>query len=85
MIVVDTGLIPKAGIAQELWRVKDFTSYQIVLQLVSADSVSKILCIQTAEHYSVIALCTSLFFRRVHLFSVNSKNVQTAKQRVLMY
>ena len=66
-------LLPKSGIAQDLWRGKYFSSDLIVLKLASANYVSKILVIEYSEQDSSFDLCTPLFFVRVHIYALNMK------------
>ena len=48
ILVIDKGLLTKSDIDQYLWQVNYFALYLIVIQLASADSVSKI---RAVEHY----------------------------------
>ena len=80
-VVIDS---PKAGVPSMLWRVKDFSSDLLVLQLLSSETVASILSVVNLEPDSAIALCVSLYFNRVHLYSVNCKGGITSKARVFM-
>jgi hypothetical protein len=82
--VIDTGLLKKIAIPNELYRIKDFASDSLVLRLNSADTVSKILMLENQDAESQITLSLALYFNRVHLFAVNCKRTLRASERVTM-
>ena len=51
VLVVDTGILLKSGIAQDLFWVKDFDSELTLIQLESAYSISKTLPFEHAKQY----------------------------------
>ena len=71
--VLDPALLPLAGVAQELWRVKDWASDLVVLRLASADTVAKVATLVNEEAGSVCSLCVTLYFMRLKLYAVNTK------------
>ena len=83
--LVDRGLLKAAGVSQDLQRVKNFASDLLVLKLASASTVGLVLSQPCADYKAAIALATTLFFVRVHLFSINSKRgAINAKQHIIM-
>ena len=58
--VLDPALLPLAGVAQELWRVKDWASDLVVLRLASVDTVAKVGTLVNEEADSVCSLCDSI-------------------------
>ena len=73
---VDTGLFALAGIPQELWRVKDWASDLVVLRMASSQTVQKVAALSESEDQGTVAvMCTSLYFIRLKLFSVNCKKL----------
>jgi hypothetical protein len=82
--MVDAGLLKKAVITQELYRVKDFASDLLVLKLASSATVATIIDLPGQDLQTQVILSISLFFMRVHLCSVNCKGKVNAKQRVSM-
>ena len=83
--MIDTGMIKKCGIPNEEWRVKDFASDRLVLNLCSARTALAMLNLPGQEQESQVVLALTLFFKRVHLFSINAKgNIVTARERVVM-
>ena len=83
-ILIDTGLLICAKIALDLYRIKDFASDLLVLQLASAKTVSSLLLLPASNPSSLHALIVTLFFMRLHFFAVNSEFVIHAKTRVYM-
>lgn len=83
-MLIDTGLLKVARINQDLWRIKDFASDLLVLKLASATTAASVFSVQCADTDAAVALATVLFFKRVHLFAVNSKGCSTATERVVM-
>ena len=82
--LIDTGLLKKSYVSQDLWRVKDFASDLLVLILTSPQTVSFILSVECADCDGAFTLVSFLYFMRVHLFAVNSVSGITAKERVAM-
>ena len=56
ILVIDRGLLLKSDTAQDLWRANYFASDLIVLQLGSADSVSKTIAFEHDEQDSTLDL-----------------------------
>eukprot|EP00918_Siedleckia_nematoides_P032584 GHVU01070779.1.p1 GENE.GHVU01070779.1~~GHVU01070779.1.p1 ORF type:complete len:762 (+),score=80.80 GHVU01070779.1:258-2543(+) len=72
--VIDPGLLMVAGVNSDLYRVQDFTSDLLVLQLCSGNTLQQLLSIQASEDVSSIVVTgLTLFFLRVFLIAVNSK------------
>lgn len=71
--VLDPALLPLAGVAEELWRVKDWASDLVVLRLASAATVAKVATLVNEEAGSVCTLCVTLYFMRLKLYAVNTK------------
>jgi len=81
--LIDTGMLKKV-LPLKLYRVKDFASDLLVLQLNSAESASKVLDLDNQDSTTQMTLALTLFFMRVHLFAVNCKGKLTATERVTM-
>ena len=58
---------------KELWRVKDFGLYIIVLTLASTDTVEKLSTFVDEDQSEVFILCGSLYFLLDRLFGVDRK------------
>ena len=58
----DPGLFQEANVNSDLFRVKDFTSDKIVLQLCSRETMLKLLSLENEENSLVGATCLSIFF-----------------------
>lgn len=71
--VLDPALLPLGGVAQELWRVKDWASDLVVLRLASVATVAKVATLVDDEAGLVCALCVTLYFMRLKLYAVNTK------------
>ena len=71
--VLDTELLSLAGIAQELWRVKDWASDLVALKLASNATISKVTALVSEEGGPVCTLCVTLYFMRFKLHVVNTK------------
>ena len=69
---------------QKIFRVKDFASDLLVLQLNSAESASKIIDLANQDVSTQMTLVLTLFFMRVNLFAVHCKGKLSATQRVTM-
>ena len=80
ILLVDTGLVKEAKVPQELWRVKDFASDLLVLQLASEKTVLLVLSAEITDPGSAFYLSSSLFFMRVHLFAVNEKRLRNCQK-----
>lgn len=86
--LIDTGLLQLSGVHHELYRVKDYASNLLVLRLASASTIKKlveilphgILCIQ-----DVVVLSLSLYFMRMHLYSINGKHISASLRVYLLY
>jgi len=62
----------------------DFACDRLVLDLCSADTVSKILNLEDEDPVTNITLCLTLYFMRVRLFAVNCKGQLSANERIVM-
>jgi hypothetical protein len=83
--VVDPGLLKKADIPNDLYRVKDFACDLLVLRLTSAETMEQILKVPNQDVKTALILCLVLYFMRAHLFAVNaSEDALAASQRVFM-
>jgi hypothetical protein len=69
----DAGLLVTAGIAEELWNIKDFASDLLVIRLASAQTATKILKLTNQDIATQLVLTVSLLFMRAHLYAVNYK------------
>eukprot|EP00918_Siedleckia_nematoides_P004456 GHVU01009917.1.p1 GENE.GHVU01009917.1~~GHVU01009917.1.p1 ORF type:complete len:1028 (+),score=110.56 GHVU01009917.1:417-3500(+) len=80
--VVDPGLFLAAGVKQELYRVDDYASDGLVLELCSEATLGKLEAVmETEEANSVVATGLTLFFLRAFLVAVNSKADISATDR----
>ena len=72
--IVDCGLYRISGVAREFWRVKDWASDLLPLEIASADTVGKITPLAATEDLGTVTfMCVLLYFTRLKLFSVNAK------------
>ncbi len=79
--VVDADLVRVAGIKMELWRIKDFASDGLVLELASAKTVTSLCSLESKEDgKTIVTLCLILFFMRLHLFAVNGTTLPARKR-----
>ena len=84
-VIIDDGVFKTAGIKQELYIIKDWTSDELVLQLFSADTVSKVLDLKGPQDKRSLAVTLlGIFFHRAHLAVVNMKYVIDPEHRVTM-
>jgi len=72
-IVFDTELFRLAGVSKLLWRVKDFASDLLVLELASLNTMNKLCSLEGESAESVKALAVTLYFLRTRLYAVNGK------------
>ena len=82
--MIDSGMIVVSLTSNKLFEVKDFACDRLVLDLCSADTVSKILNLEDEDPVTNITLCLTLYFMRVHLFAVNCKGQLSANERIVM-
>ncbi len=67
---IDADLMRVAGVAFRLFRIDDFASDQLVLELCSAQTVSKLIGLEGREDGpSLVALSLGLMFMRINLYS----------------
>jgi len=88
--VINPQLLCDVGIPEPLYRVIDWASDKVVLQLVSSDTLMSIHkhvqqviqqnSISAAEYRSIVATVYMLYFMRVHLYCVNAKSVPVETQ-----
>ena len=71
--VLDPALLPLAGVAQELWRVKDWASDLVALRFSSTATVAKVATLVNEEAGSVCTLRATLYFMRLKICAVNTK------------
>jgi hypothetical protein len=87
---IDAGLIKVAGIAVDLWRIRDYASDALVLKLCSYTTVHKIMeCLHDQPNSDTTemnqaALIYALFFNRAFLYAVNRKGPLSARGRIWM-
>ena len=81
---IDVGLLPLANIASELYVIKDFANDMLVLQLLSADTISKVLNIHGQDLSSQLFIVLVMVFERAHLFGVNYKGNLSSKFRIIL-
>ena len=79
--VIDPQLLVLAKVANDLWRVKDWASDNLVLKLASSSTVEKLATLDQEEDASIAILCLTLYFMRLKLFSVNAKKAES-KERI---
>lgn len=85
LYIIDPGLLKKANIASELWRVVDFASDLLVLRLCSPKTCISILNLEGQDFRTQVVTCKTLFWTRIHLFAVNTKSLKvTAREKVFM-
>ena len=75
-------LTPVAKVTKELWHVKDFVSDLLVLHLTLSQTVTSIMALPVSDTKSVRALCVTLFFVRLYLYTENCKLSLNTKTRV---
>jgi hypothetical protein len=77
--IIDPFLLVVAGVSEDLWRIKDFSSDLLVLRLCSPATISKLCSLigtgKIDDNCSLSALCVNMYFMRLHLYGVNAKLV----------
>ena len=69
---LDPALLPFAGVAQELWRVKAWVFDLVVLRLASANTVAKVSMLVNEEAGSSGSSCVTLHFMRLKEHAVST-------------
>jgi hypothetical protein len=72
-IIFDTYLFRLAGVGHPLWRVKDFASDLLVLELASVGTIDKLYTLEGQSMDSLAVLIVTLYFLRMRLHAVNAK------------
>ena len=74
-----------ASVSNAVWRVSDFASDKLVLELASADTVAKLanLLDGTEDSQTIAVLVSVLLQMRLHLFGVNADGI-SARVRVTL-
>ncbi len=83
--IIDPELLHLAGVAHDLWQVKDFASDLLILKLASADTVEKLCSLVDEDQGCIGVICATLYFMRARLCSVNSKSVCYRDRLILMW
>ena len=72
---VDPGLLVVGGVAEDLYRIRDFASDLTVLKLASALTVEKLCALAATEDLaSIVCTALTLYFMRSHLYGVNARS-----------
>eukprot|EP00957_Ditylum_brightwellii_P204153 15337926-Ditylum_brightwellii.AAC.1 len=71
--VLNPALLSLAGVAEELWLIKDWALELVVLMLGSVDTAAKLAMMVNEAFGSVSTLCITLYFMKLKLFAVNTK------------
>ena len=72
--IVDPDMLRRAGVSEDLWRIKDFASDLLVLRLYSVETITRILMLDDDDDAgSVGILCALLFFGNARLYAVNAR------------
>ena len=72
-----------AGVAWVFWRVKDWASDLLPLEIASAETMGNITRLYSTEDIGTVAfMCVSLYFTRLELFAVNT-NICGWRERVV--
>jgi hypothetical protein len=81
----DVGLLNKAGVDRDLFRVSDYSSDCVILKLCSLETISKLMLLVGSESpHSIVAIAMSLYFLRMFLTAWNSEGI-SGDNRVSMF
>ena len=83
--LTNTGLIVKSETTRALWRIKDFASDLLVLCLTPAKTVESIMFLPVSDPILSKALLLTLFFIRLHLYTVKAEDEVPAKTQVIFF
>jgi hypothetical protein len=84
--VFDQGLLTICGIPLEIFRSGDFASDLLALRLASSNTVEKISSLATLQDPGTVSvMCMGLYFMRLNLFAVNSKDIDAQTRIIFLW